>query len=100
LVESILSMLERSSIEQYAAQVKALLGRPDLSQVLPQVRVPTLCLCGREDAWTSPQTHRDMASSTAHGEFVEVADCGHMSPMERPAAVTAALREWLTKIPG
>jgi pimeloyl-ACP methyl ester carboxylesterase len=26
---------------------------------------------------------------------VKVADCGHMSTMEQPAAVTAVLMEWL-----
>jgi pimeloyl-ACP methyl ester carboxylesterase len=98
LTESIIAMLERSSLAQYEAQVKALLNRPDSSKVLGNVSVPVLSLCGREDTWTNVHSHREMARMAQAGEFVEIPNCGHMAPMEQPAAVSAALRNWISKM--
>jgi pimeloyl-ACP methyl ester carboxylesterase len=36
-----------------------------------------------------------MAALIANSELVVIEHCGHMSTMEQPAAVTAALRHWL-----
>jgi pimeloyl-ACP methyl ester carboxylesterase len=37
-----------------------------------------------------------MASLVRGSQLVDVPDCGHMSTMEQPAAVSAALGAWLT----
>ena len=42
--------------------------------------------------------HEEMASMIPHSHLVIIENCGHMSTMERPAEVTAALREWLTSL--
>jgi pimeloyl-ACP methyl ester carboxylesterase len=36
-----------------------------------------------------------MAAKIAGSQLVIVPDCGHMSMLERPAEVSAALRTWL-----
>lgn len=95
LVEAIVAMFTRKSAEVFAAQVRALLQRPDADAVLAGVRVPTLLLAGREDGWSPPAQHAEMASRVPGSRLLIVEDCGHMSPMEQPKAVTAALREWL-----
>ncbi len=46
LVESILQMFERRTPEQFAAQIRALLGRPDATPLLPMISCPALVLCG------------------------------------------------------
>ena len=61
LIEAVLDMFESKSPEIFAAQIRALLTRPDGGNVLPTVSCPTLLLCGHEDAWSPPQRHRDMA---------------------------------------
>ena len=93
--DAVLDMLERSSTDQYEAQIQALLQRPDCSDLLPTIGCPTLLLCGEHDSWSPPQRHRDMATMIAHAHVVEIPNAGHMSPMEQPEAVTAALRAWL-----
>lgn len=95
LIERILAMIERHTPEEYSAQIHALLERPDASGVLPQVRCPTLLACGREDAWSPLARHEAMAALIPHSDLVVIEQCGHMSTMERPAQVTAALRNWL-----
>ncbi|MFT3906478.1 MAG: alpha/beta hydrolase [Steroidobacteraceae bacterium] len=98
LLDTIVRMMERASPEIYAAQINALLCRPDATKLLPQIACPVLTLCGAEDLWSPAARHREMAQMVQHGEFVVIPDCGHMSPMERPGAVNVALRDWLKRI--
>jgi pimeloyl-ACP methyl ester carboxylesterase len=63
--------------------------------VLPQIRCPTLIACGREDLWSPLERHQAMAALIPGSELVVIEHCGHMSTMEQPAAVTAAMRRWL-----
>lgn len=95
LVNSIIEMMSRKTPGIFAAQVRALLGRPDASGVLEQIRCPALLLTGREDGWSPPAQHSAMAEKIAGSRVVIVPDSGHMSMMERPAEVTAALSSWL-----
>jgi len=95
LVNSIIEMMSRKTPDIFAAQVQALLARPDASAVLEQIRCPALLLTGREDGWSGPAQHAAMSAKIAGGKLVIVPDCGHMSMMERPAEVSAALRAWL-----
>jgi pimeloyl-ACP methyl ester carboxylesterase len=88
-------MMSRKTPEIFAAQEHALLSRPDASLVLEQIHCPALLLCGREDGWSGPAQHAAMSEKINGSRLVIVPDCGHMSTMEQPAAVSAALREWL-----
>jgi pimeloyl-ACP methyl ester carboxylesterase len=98
LIEAILDMFEAKTPEIYAAQIRALLGRPDASSVLTSIRCPALVLCGDEDWWAPSLRHRDMAAAIPASNFVEVARCGHMSTMECPREVNAAMRSWLRQV--
>ena len=98
LVESILRMFERRTPAQFAAQIRALLQRPDATALLPMISCPALVLCGQDDAWSTLSTHRVMAQLIPHSTLVSVPECGHMAPMERPEPVSAALRTWLGRV--
>ncbi len=99
LLESIVEMMGRKTPEIFTGQIKALLGRPDATPVLAAIRCPTLVLCGREDAWSIVDVHRDMAARIPNARLVIIEDCGHMATMERPYRVTAALAEWFKGLP-
>lgn len=94
LITSIVDMMARSNAEVFAAQIRALLGRPDASALLPRIQRPTLVLCGQEDSWAPAPRHREMAASIPGSTLVLVPECGHMCTLERPEAVTRALLEW------
>jgi pimeloyl-ACP methyl ester carboxylesterase len=98
LINAILDMIERKTPEIFAAQIKALLERPDATPLLQQLECPALVLCGRQDAWSVLGVHEEMASIIPHSHLKIIEDCGHMSTMERPVEVTAALRDWLTSL--
>lgn len=95
LFEQVLRMIERATPETFAAQIEALLGRPDATPQLAGIRVPTLVLCGREDAWSPPARHEALHALIPLSRLVVIPDCGHMSTMEQPEAVSTALRALL-----
>lgn len=95
--ESILDMLERSNPDQFAAQIRALLARPDAAPLLTGIACPTLVLCGRDDAWSPPLQHQAMHAAIAGSSLCLVDHCGHMSTMERPAEVSIAMADWLAR---
>jgi pimeloyl-ACP methyl ester carboxylesterase len=95
LVSSILDMFERKTAQIFEAQIHALLNRPDAGPLLSQIRVPTLILCGREDSWSPPETHEEMAGRISSSRLVVIEKSGHMVTMERPEEVSRAMREWL-----
>jgi len=95
LVNAILDMIERRTPDLYAAQTRALIGRPDATPVLAKVRCPTLVLCGQDDLWSPPQRHEAICDLIRDSSLTVVPYCGHMSTMEKPAAVSQALRSWL-----
>jgi pimeloyl-ACP methyl ester carboxylesterase len=97
LVNSIMEMMSRKTPDIFAAQVRALLARPDSSAVLGQIRCPALLLTGREDGWSTAAQHAAMAAKIAGSEIVIVPDCGHMSTLERPTEVSAAFLGWLAR---
>jgi pimeloyl-ACP methyl ester carboxylesterase len=98
LIDAILDMIERKTPDIFAAQIQALLTRPDATSVLPEIQCPALVLCGRQDTWSVLGEHEKMAAVIPHSRLVVIEDCGHMSPMERPSDVTAAMRDWLTSL--
>jgi len=95
LFEAVLAMLERSSPEHYAAQINALLNRPDAAPVLSGIVCPTLVLTGREDLWSPPEQHERMAALIKGSQLCIVEQCGHMSTLEQPEAVNTAFQHWL-----
>lgn len=97
LFEEILDMIERRTPAQFEAQINALLGRPDAAPVLASLRCPSLLVCGRQDAWSPYARHELMHQMipAPWSRLKAVEDCGHMSTMERPDAVSALLAQWL-----
>lgn len=95
LVESIVRMFERKTPDLFEAQMNALLARPDATPLLARIRCPALFLSGREDGWSTPAAHHMMAGVVKGAKLVVVPECGHMSTLEQPAAVSQAMREWL-----
>jgi pimeloyl-ACP methyl ester carboxylesterase len=89
------AMICRPAPETYYGQIAALLARPDFRPLLPKIACPTLVLCGDDDKLSSAESHKEAAQAIPSARLVVVEACGHMAPMERPEAVTVALRDWI-----
>jgi len=95
LVKAVVDMVGRMSGEIYAGQTRALLARPDATDVLTGIACPAMVICGMEDGWSPPERHERMAELIPGAKLRLIEGSGHMSMMEEPEAVLRALREWL-----
>jgi pimeloyl-ACP methyl ester carboxylesterase len=98
LIPRLTAMVERYTPQDFAAQVQALLERPDALKALSSIRVPTLLASGTNDTWSPLAQHQEMRRLIPHATLVAIEDAGHMAPVEQPDAVARAMREWLGRI--
>jgi pimeloyl-ACP methyl ester carboxylesterase len=52
-------------------------------------------MCGRQDPVTPLADHEAMAACVPGAQLQVIESCGHLSTIEQPDAVTAALTQWL-----
>jgi pimeloyl-ACP methyl ester carboxylesterase len=97
LTRIVMGMAERVGPEAFLRQQKAIMGRPEGRGDLARIGCPTLVLCGREDALTPLDRHEEMAAAIPGSELVVIEECGHLSTLERPDEVNAAMRRWLAR---
>jgi pimeloyl-ACP methyl ester carboxylesterase len=90
-------MAEETGAEAFLRQQKAIMTRPDMRPLLASIACPTLVLVGDGDELTPPPLSEEIAAGIAGSRLVVVADCGHLSTMERPDAVNSALVEWMAR---
>lgn len=95
LWDEVAAMLRRAGVATLKGQQQALLNRRDGFAQLDTVKVPTAFIVGAEDAWSPPEQHRAMQAHVPGSTLTVIDDCGHMAPMEAPAAVNRALAAWL-----
>jgi hypothetical protein len=74
-----------------------LIHRPDGSDVLSRIAVPTLIGCGRQDAWSPPSQHEAMHQLAPHAQLDIYEEAGHMAPMEQPHVVADSMLQWLSR---
>ena len=90
-------MADRVGRKAYLRQQRAILARPDSRPGLAGIRCPMMILGGRQDPLAAPGLLKEMAAAIPGARLVVIEDCGHLAPLERPEAVTRALREWLAQ---
>lgn len=95
IVQDLRAVVSRTSPAAIAVAQRAMAARPDMSYLLPQIGVPALVVAGAKDALISPEEMRRMAGAMPQGQYVEIENAGHMTTIENPEAVTAAMREFL-----
>ena len=95
LVDTVMGMAERVGAEAFLRQQTAIMGRSDSRELLPGIRCPSLVLCGRQDALTPLERSLEMADAIPGARLSVLEQCGHLSSLEHPTRVSAALRAWL-----
>src|SRR5712691_11508465 len=74
----------------------AMRDRADSTPLLPTLAdVPTLAVVGEADEFTPPEQVRRMAEAIPGARLVVIPGAGHLPSVERPAATTRALQEFL-----
>jgi pimeloyl-ACP methyl ester carboxylesterase len=95
LVSTVKEMAKNTGHKAFIRQEQAIMSRADSLSLLPTISCPTLVLCGRQDAVAPLDRHQEMANGIPGATLAVIEECGHLSTLERPAEVSAALRAWL-----
>ena len=89
------AMAQETGAEAFIRQQKAIMTWPDARPFLASIACPTLVLVGEGDTLTPPALSQEIAAGIRGTNLVVVPECGHLSTLERPEAVNAALAAWM-----
>lgn len=67
----------------------------DFAPRLPEVRVPTLVICGADDAGTPPAENRRLAGLVPGARYEEIAGARHFPNVELPERFNSLMMGWL-----
>lgn len=87
-------MAAETGPEAFVRQQTALIGRPDSRPSLPSIKNQTLVVVGEADQITPPQLAHEIADGIPGARLEVVAECGHLSTLERPEVITRLLVEF------
>ena len=79
---------------------RAMAARSDALEVLREMHVPTLVVVGEEDVLSPPADAGVMAAALSDCELLLIPKVGHLTPVEAPAEVTAALQGLVRRVAG
>ena len=97
LVAWLRSIIIAQSPSGIAWAQRAMAARPDSTEVLRAFTGPALVAVGERDVLTTPKLAAEMANLLPSGELIELAGCGHLSPVEAPEELAAAIVDWLAR---
>jgi 3-oxoadipate enol-lactonase len=78
----------------YAATCRVL-AEMDLRGELPKIAAPVLLIAGDRDGVAPPAAQEETAAALRHAERIEVPECGHILPWEKPEALRDAVLPFL-----
>jgi 3-oxoadipate enol-lactonase len=93
VVEQIRSMGHQATAAGLAANLHALATREDASDIVPNIKVPTIAISGDLDAISPPAEMSQWALKIPGAEFISIAGVGHVSPLENPQVFNEAVLE-------
>ncbi|HTT47884.1 MAG TPA: alpha/beta fold hydrolase [Pseudolabrys sp.] len=88
-------MILETGPDAFVRQLQAIMSRPDSRPLLASIRCPTLVVVGDADVATPPELNKEIADGIPGAKLVTIQDSGHLTTIEQPEAVNAALSEWL-----
>jgi pimeloyl-ACP methyl ester carboxylesterase len=98
VVDFVEEMIRATPIDVIAEFYPALMAHDKLTSLAVIGRVPVLVLAGGQDRVTSAALGRAVAETIGDAELTEVADAGHLLPLEYPGIVTAALHRLIAQV--
>ncbi|MEP7381976.1 MAG: alpha/beta fold hydrolase [Gemmatimonadota bacterium] len=95
VVDAVHRMLARAPVDGVIGALEAMRDRPDASASLGTIDVPTLIVVGEDDVLTPPGEAALLHAAIRGSRLEVIAGAGHVSNVERPAAVNHVVSEYL-----
>lgn len=89
------AMAQETGAAAFLRQQAAIIARPDSRPGLSDITCPTLVALGDHDGIVALDDAEEIAEGIPGATLHLIANCGHLSPLEKPAAVSALLKAWL-----
>ncbi len=90
--------IEQTQPQGIIGALRGMAQRPDSSDLLPTITVPTLVVVGSDDILSPPEEMRTLHNATPGSRFVVIPGAGHLAPLEQPDAFNAALHDFLAPL--
>ena len=97
ITQGVHQVISQTSPATIAAGQLAMADRPDATGWISEIEIPTLFVVGEFDGITTPEQMRANADLVPGSKFLQVADAGHMAPLENHVEFNAGLVEFLGK---
>lgn len=98
IAREVTAMIERQPVSGIVGALRALRERPDSTPLLAAIRVPVLVLAGDDDQITPAAGMEEMARAIPGAQLKVIPEAGHLTPLEQPRAVNAALNAFLEQL--
>jgi 3-oxoadipate enol-lactonase len=99
LFTTVLQAIRSAPVSSLVATLLTLASRPDFTDFVASIQVPTLVIWGAEDRVIPPERSKALAAAIPGAKGVEIPGAGHLPFLENPAAYNQAVLEFLGKIP-
>ena len=91
LADAVRRLVEANTPAAIVAALLAMKGRPDSTDLLPDISCPVTIIAGEEDAVVPVDASRAMQAAIPGARLVVVPRAGHLSNLESPVAFTVAI---------
>lgn len=98
MVNSLRGTILNCPAQGAAAALCGMAERSDFTARLAEIRCPTLVLVGSEDAISTPEEMAAIAYAIPGARLIRIEHAGHLSPIEQPAQVNAAIGAFLAEL--
>ena len=97
ILDLCMAMAETLGDTVFIQQSLALRQRPDQTETLRAIAVPSLVLCGADDTLCPPLRHQEMHALIPGANLRVIDNAGHLPTLEQPELTNQALTTWLTE---
>jgi pimeloyl-ACP methyl ester carboxylesterase len=98
LVERVRSIQAAAPVPGIIGDLMAMAERPDSTDLLSSIRIPTLVIVGHDDVLTTPADAERIAKGIPGAKLVIIPDAGHLSNMEQPDLFNRAVEEFAAEL--
>jgi 3-oxoadipate enol-lactonase len=99
VADHVIKMMKSTSPEAAALALRARAERIDyLTEVLPEINIPTLVIVGREDEFTPVAKAKELKENLQNCKLVIIEDAGHMPNLEHPDEFNKVVLDFLESV--
>jgi pimeloyl-ACP methyl ester carboxylesterase len=94
-VDGLRVMIESNNPLGVAAAANGMAEREDTTELLGQLDIPVLVVCGEEDKFSPPTEMKQLAQKAKNSKYLEIKNAGHLPPIEQPKIFANAIRDFV-----